>query len=245
MTVAVATVATHVGLVRTENQDRIVVGRWGLAPTHQGVEAMPVALSWPVVAVLDGMGGHTSGALAATCAAEVIAAGTQPPNEPGDAVALVEAANDAIFAVVSADPFRSGMGTTFAGLMLVGDQALVVNVGDSRVYAETDGYLMQLSIDDSSPAGHLVQSLGGLAEPQPFDVHVTTVATAGRRFLLASDGLFGAVDLAALEACLVPDDNETVRRLVDAALASGGADNIAVALVRCLAANDEHGGGHV
>ena len=56
---------------------------------------------------------------------------------------------------------------------------------------------------------------------------------AGDRYLLCSDGLTGEVDPAGIERILnqTPDRAEAMARLVDAALASGGRDNISVVIV--------------
>jgi serine/threonine protein phosphatase PrpC len=231
-----ATVATHVGHVRTENQDRVVVGRWVLGPDVHGAHTVAVPESWPMVAVLDGMGGHAGGSLAAACAADVVAAGTLPLDAAA-ATALVNAANDAVFSLMSTNPHWSAMGSTLAALVVLAGDAMVINVGDSRVYVEEDGYLTLVSVDDTVGGGRLTQSLGGLAEPCPLEVHISVLPAAGRRFVLASDGLFGGVDVESLERCLTDDDPDTVRRLVEVALAAGGVDNISVAVVRC--ATDE------
>lgn len=234
MTVGLSVVVlTHVGSVRGENQDRIVAGRWVLAPDHPLPEAITVPPAWPMVAVLDGMGGHTSGARAAVCAAEVLAGGSEPITTPAGAEAIVNRANDALFAQMAANPGCAGMGTTVAALVVADDDALVVNVGDSRVYSEMDGYLTQLSVDDAVGGGRLTQCLGGLTVPQPLDVHVTAVPWRGRRFVLASDGLFGEVPDEVLERCFVADDVATAGRLLETALAAGGSDNVSVAIVRC------------
>ena len=44
-------------------------------------------------------------------------------------------------------PELSGMGTTLTGLLLFGDRAYTVHVGDSRAYLFRDDRLVQLTVD--------------------------------------------------------------------------------------------------
>jgi PPM family protein phosphatase len=223
---------THVGLIRERNEDRVVVGPWILAPDR--VEAVAITLDRPpfVAAVLDGMGGHAAGAVAATVAAEVVASMGDTVDDEASAAYLAEWANAAVYEHMQGIPALAGMGSTLAGVAMVDDVAVVFNVGDARVYVEADGYLVQLAVDDSGSGGALTQCLGGLTSYRAVQAHVTTEAVADQRFILASDGLFGHLGEQALEACLVDDDEETVRNLLEAALDGGGPDNVSIAVVR-------------
>ena len=154
-------------------------------------------------------------------------------DDEASAAYLAEWANAAVYEHMQGMPSLAGMGSTLAGVAVVDDVAVVFNVGDARVYVEADGYLVQLSIDDSGSGGALTQCLGGLSSYRAVQAHVTTEAVAGQRFILASDGLFGHLGEQLLEACLVDDDEETARNLLEAALDSGGPDNVSIAVVRC------------
>jgi len=232
----VATAATHLGLVRATNQDRVVVGPWMLAPDSSAVSILECGPGAAIVAVLDGMGGHVGGEFAATTAAEVVAGFGGSVDSENAAEALVHQANDAIYNRMASIPSLAGMGTTLAGLALAGEDVVLFNVGDARVYVEADGYLLQVSTDDSVGSGALTQSLGGRTTHEAVTPHLFLEPVAGRRFLLASDGLFGHIDHTRIEACLVaaPDDAAAVEALVALALDEGGPDNVSVVLVRVL-----------
>lgn len=232
-------VASHVGHVRETNQDRVVVGRWLLAPDLPGEAVLNGVQAGCAVALLDGMGGHAAGDIAATTAAEVLASSAGVIDGREAVVEAVQRANAAVYARMAAIPQLAGMGASLVGLALVGEQVVLFNVGDARGYVETNGYLNRLSTDDVAPSGALTRALGGRATFEPVEPHLVTEPAPGRRFLLATDGLFGHIDLAGIESCLVDDDRETVRALMTSALGGGGPDNVSVALVRPVVPTDE------
>lgn len=203
-----------------------------MAPDREDVSAIELCEPPFVVAVLDGMGGQAAGAVAATLTAEVVASQSDSIEDESGAAYLTQWANRVLYERMGAAPGLSGMGTTIVGVALVGDRVVLFNVGDTRAYVEADGYLVQLSIDDSAPNGALTQCLGGLRDYRAVEAHVAVEPSDGRRFLLATDGLFGHLDEQTLEACLVSDDESTVRRLLDAALEGGGPDNVSIVLIR-------------
>ena len=186
-----------------------------------------------LVAVIDGMGGHPAGGVAAAVAADVIASGHRRPNSAADVGALVSRANDEIYTMMNRVPGLIGMGATVAGVAAISDELVVFNVGDARVYLQASGYLIQASIDDRAArgSGAISQSLGGLASHTAVDVHLSREPRQGGRVLVASDGLFAHSpheDLAAAMSLLLPDAAEALLRL---ALDAGGEDNVSIALL--------------
>lgn len=146
-----------------------------------------------------------------------------------------------------------GMGTTLTAARIMGDDLHVVHVGDSRAYLLRDARLHRLTRDHTfvqllvdtgqlsteeaarSSARHLlVNALGGSNPDVEVDVDQLKLAT-GDRLLLCSDGLTDLVEDDAIRAVLTdcPDSAEACRRLVDLALANGGADNITVIVATC------------
>ncbi len=93
--------------------------------------------------------------------------------------------------------------------------------------------MIQVSVDDADvDRGPLTQSLGGMPTHEDVEPHVAVESLYGRRVLLASDGLFGHVDVAELQEAMVDDDESSVQRLLTVALERGGPDNVTIALVR-------------
>jgi PPM family protein phosphatase len=126
----------------------------------------------------------------------------------------------------------------------------VFNVGDSRVYRFADGAVAQLTTDHTEVAelvaagdlteeearGHplgnvLTRALGIVPAPEP-DIEVFA-ASGAERFLICSDGLTLELDDAAIAAVLAatPDPAEAAERLVAAAVAAGGRDNVTAVVV--------------
>lgn len=240
--------ATHVGRMRTINQDAHV-----LLPDRD------------LFIVADGMGGHQGGEVASRLAIETLEVAYQEPT----ADALIEAilvANHRIRNEGDADPNLRGMGTTVVVLALVpeepgeglptdleGDQPehlLIANVGDSRAYLFRDGGLVQLT-EDHSVVADLVRE--GRITAEEAEVHpqrniVTRVlgvydtidvdlwpvdSVAGDRVLLCSDGLFNEVGADQIGSVLrrLDDPTEAADELVRLANDGGGRDNITVVVV--------------
>lgn len=155
-------------------------------------------------------------------------------------------ANRRIASTIADSHDLRGMATTASALLTGPDGACVAHVGDSRVYVLRDGKLEQITHDHSwveeqvragtmSPTAArqhpwrnvVTRALAGGEDPE---VDVTQVQPSKPdRYLLCSDGLFSVVPDEQIAAILgdrsVPLD-EVCRRLVEAANAAGGPDNI-------------------
>jgi protein phosphatase len=138
------------------------------------------------------------------------------------------------------------MATTASALLTGPDGACVAHVGDSRVYVLREGGLWQITHDHSwveeqvragtmSPTAArqhpwrnvVTRALAGGEDPE---VDVTQVHPArAERYLLCSDGLFAVVtdeQIAEIVGDRAASLDELCRRLIDAANAAGGPDNI-------------------
>jgi protein phosphatase/serine/threonine-protein phosphatase Stp1 len=226
--------ATHVGTVRTHNEDALVdrpdLGLW---------------------AVADGVGGHARGDVAARMVVEALE--SIPPDLPAsEALAQVRqkiaATHEALR--VSQDESHEISASTVVVLIAREEHYACLWAGDSRGYLLRDGRLEQLTRDHS-----LVQELidSGAITPDEADHHpsanvitravgsegeldldkVSSRLLPGDRFLLCSDGLCKTVPegmLAELLATSLPSD-----RLIDAALAHQARDNVTAVAVEVLA----------
>jgi protein phosphatase len=228
--------ATHVGRVRSDNQDNY------LARDEAGL--------W---AVADGMGGHSGGEIASQIACETLGRSFVERTVDG-LVDAVEQANAAVFRTGSDDPKLTGMGTTVVALAVVdheGDEVLAIaNVGDSRCYRWSQGELDQLTTDHSlvadlvregslspeeaavHPQRNIVTRVLGVYDSVPVDVFVVD-PHHGDRYLLCSDGLFNEVPEPAIAAVLrrLGDPGKAAAELVRLAIEGGGRDNITVVVV--------------
>jgi len=238
------------GLVRTSNQDRILVDN-----------------SLGLYLLADGVGGHSHGETAAELA---IHSGQYHIRASRDAfdvswpfgydvnrsmnenrlMTAIQLANRQLCNLKATSPDHAGAGSTLAGVLVDGARASVGNVGDSRVYILRQGGLKQLTIDDTW-VGQLVRG-GAITEAQAKNHsmrHVVTQAVGVDSIevhaceeqlqhddlvLLTSDGIHGVIEHAVicsiLANCRTLEDG--ARRLVEAALDQGGPDNASCVLLK-------------
>ncbi|GLI28614.1 serine/threonine protein phosphatase [Agromyces rhizosphaerae] len=238
---------THVGAVRRVNEDDLF--------------ARP-----PVFLVADGMGGHARGDAASrtvveTFTAHIASDETSTPERILDAIAT---ANRAVRALTPGDEGVAMAGTTVSGVALVdaggasGVNWMAFNVGDSRVYSWNGRTLEQVTVDHSAvqelidsgllpaeeaeahPDRNVITRAIGADESVEIDAWLIPVA--GRQsYLICSDGLSKEVPDAEMADVLAtaPGPHEVAQRLVDAALAHGGSDNITVLVVESHAEGEE------
>lgn len=228
----VSATASDVGCVRSVNEDasceRPDIGLW---------------------AVADGLGGHSAGDVASRAVVEALGRLHAQP-ELSLMVEFVEHAledtNERLRALASDG---QTIGSTVVVLVIVGDYAAYLWVGDSRLYRLREGELRQLTTDHSQveryieqgllrrvdaaghPQGHLLTRAIGAREQVRVDIDVCTVRP-GDRFLLCSDGLEKHVGPEELPRLLSGDAPAVAaRRLVDLTLARGATDNVTVCVV--------------
>ena len=234
---------SHVGKVRTTNEDALIVEpRLGL------------------YAVLDGMGGANAGDVASGIARdtvrEIVAArrGQLPPR--GLLEAALNAGSGAVFSAAQRNRERHGMGTTAVACLIVDPgHAVVAHVGDSRAYLLRAGRLQALTRDhtiveelvergvlSADDAEHhpyknvLSRNLGARAETR-VDV-VELELRPGDRLLLCSDGLYGYATAEAIQYLLGSGDApvDVARDLIELALRGGGGDNVSVIVIEAPSA---------
>jgi len=222
--------ASHVGLVRETNEDA------GFAGPYLQI-------------VADGVGGAAAGEIASATTTYVVSAlaAAHPDQDPATLLAEAAArAHQELRRGIEDDETRRGMATTLIAALIRGDTVTLVHIGDSRAYLWRESTLTRLSTDHT-----FVQSLvdaGRLtaeeAAQHPYrsvvinsvnadDAPVAVVRDlglrVGDRLLLCSDGLTDYVpDEVLAEALTEPDPEVCAQVLVDAALATGGRDNVTV-----------------
>ena len=141
------------------------------------------------------------------------------------------------------------MGTTLTVCCVQGSKGYFGHVGDSRAYLVRDGQVRQLTQDHSYVnqlvvLGTLSQEeaknhpqrnvlLRALGAQEDIEVDLFEVDfQPGDIVLLATDGLVADLDKEVLEEILLSEISleEMADRLLEAALASGGRDNVTVVL---------------
>lgn len=205
-----------------------------------------------VFIVADGMGGHRAGEVASAAAIEEFVRFGEDNRETPPLERIrggIQAANLVLMRMAHEDTELEGMGTTFTVVLIEGGLYLG-HVGDSRAYICRQGALRPLTRDHSlvqrmvsegyispgearvHPQRNVILRALGVSGELEVDLDIVDAAP-GDRLLLCSDGLSGFVEDAELEAIvsLRSEPEERCRRLVDAALARGGIDNITVIVI--------------
>ncbi len=222
-------VLTRRGSGRAINQDRVVVNDTVVDSDHP--TTVMFAVEPPsLVAVLDGLGGHPAGDIAAALAAEVIASGSSQTKTEQDLIALVEKANRFLYETMLVHKGLRNMGTTIAGVLVTTDAAIMFHVGDSRVYLHTGEQLTQVTVDDWD-GGYITQTLGGHPWFHPIQVHTTAVPLRNGRILAATDGVFGRTNRATLLKAMNGPLENVPDQLSQVAIRSRNTDDFSVAVV--------------
>ncbi len=192
------------GLVRRENQDSFIFSE--------------IKAGCFLAAVLDGMGGLSSGALASSLAKEKLVeyltenlkkydsdypSDSEMKNILSDSVAY---ASHAVYMQSLKAPAHESMGTTLAAILTTPKKAYIFHVGDSRVYALISGKLHRLTSDhtlvqylidtkqiapseaENHPQKHILTRAIGTEDFVSPDISLLSLSKA-KHFLICSDGL--------------------------------------------------------
>lgn len=201
-----------------------------------------------VVAVADGMGGHSAGEVASARAIEVLISEMQQGR--GLKAAFV-AANAAVYSEGAANPLWKGMGTTLVVLFCAGNTYHVANVGDSRAYRVDAGSVVQLTADHSFTAeavregamsledaatspwrNALTRAIGTDPEVE-VDVFGPFSTDEPHAVLLCSDGLYKPLEERVFRDYVLATESPgtAVQSLATLAYRRGSDDNITAAVI--------------
>lgn len=248
--------ASHVGRVRTRNEDAVLE----LVSAQKGDLS---GIEFGLFVIADGMGGQAEGQWAANLAVRTVAqaivrqiympflqdSGARAENPPLQE-ALLDALLSANHAVHNTLPES---GTTLTTVLIIGNQAHVAHVGDSRAYlvypdrverltrdhtlVERLLELGQLSAGEAAlhPQRNVLYRAIGQGEGLEIDVSHHTLAP-GARLLLCCDGLWGVVPEDAMVTIVrqAPTPQEACHQLVAEALRAGGPDNVTALVVEVV-----------
>ena len=232
---------TDIGRKRELNEDYIYTS------------GQPIGALLNLFIVADGMGGHKAGDYASMHTVDRF---VEVIRELGEEHGVQDAINEAVTAANAYIYQRSrensnlsGMGTTLVLASCIGNEAIVANIGDSRLYLVNDA-MTQITRDHSlveemvtlggidremarnHPDKNIITRAVGVKEKVAADFFEVDL-TKGDKLLLCSDGLTNM--LRDEEIYQIIQDNkeleQAAKALVDAANENGGRDNIAVVLV--------------
>ena len=241
-------ISSDVGCVRANNEDMILCGGdfFRNRSSKQIVELSDTARFAAIVA--DGMGGHGGGEFASKIALDnfddFILHLLEGLNEDEIASSLkrwVDETHRLILKKSNELPGCEGMGSTFCGLLFLGEMVFALNVGDSRLYRFRGGILKQLTTDhsirqltgDSSQDKNMIyNSLGG-GESAFLDIkNLSGQMLTEDMYLICSDGLSDMLPDEETERIL--NENPSAEALITAAKNGGGRDNVSVILLKII-----------
>ena len=231
---------TDAGIVRNHNEDSVII--------------VKNSEDDYLMAIADGMGGHSAGEVASSIAINHLGKhfkDTFQKMSKIDAVNwirdVVHEINSLIFKHEKEHPESKGMGTTLVMAILTKEYLLFGNVGDSSGFVMKDEKLHKVTYDHTLvnllvSAGELTKEeasvhpkknvlMKALGASLEVDVDIFDCDMDISEILLSSDGLTGMLDREQIEKVLLGEGSveDKVSKLIQKANNRGGIDNISVA----------------
>lgn len=242
---------TDAGKVRDHNEDSVIIVK-----NNEDSYLMAIA---------DGMGGHSAGEVASSIAIGYLGKHFKESfmnMSKVDAINWirdsVDEINTLIFQHEKTHPESKGMGTTLVMALLTKEYLLFGNVGDSSGFVMKDDKLHKVTYDHTLvnllvSAGELTKEeatnhpkknvlMKALGASLEIDVDIFDCDMDITEILLSSDGLTNMLDREQIEKVLLSEGaiEDKVIRLIRKANNRGGTDNISVAyLIRCEEGEDK------
>jgi serine/threonine protein phosphatase PrpC len=211
-----------------------------------------------LLAVADGIGGHSGGEIASSMAIATLEKNLLLHFQKNQSPSLhfqdiienaFKEANRKIFQKASKEEDLTGMGTTLTAALITPNEATICNIGDSRAYLIRENSLHQITLDHSweaetrrniilskeefkdSPFKHMLTRFLGFEQ----DVRIDTFHLQlfpGDHLILCTDGLYSLVpDKDILKIFKRLKRTEKIcRELINLANKKGGEDNITAAV---------------
>lgn len=231
---------TDAGKVRDHNEDSVII--------------LKNSENEYLMAIADGMGGHSAGEVASSIAISYLGkhfSETFLNLSKVDAVEwirdCVNEINTLIFQHEKTHPESKGMGTTLVMAILTKEYLLFGNIGDSSGFVMKDNKLHKVTYDHTLvnllvSAGELTKEeasvhpkknvlMKALGASTEIDVDIFDCDMEITEVLLSSDGLTNMLEEEQIEKVLLEENEieEKVIKLINKANNRGGTDNISVA----------------
>lgn len=234
-------VITDVGSKRQNNEDGFYINNMGCYNTsecfiYEKVEAPLIAFA------TDGVGGTQVGEEATRVCVQTAQSNVVPYDDE-ELVVLLDKMNKSVVELRK----TCDSACTIAGVVLGEDSSYFFNLGDSRVYAVEQGFLNQLSTDDTVSGLSGEESNGkeplmqymGRESVLPHIKQINHQST----FLICTDGLTDMLSLDDIEKLFSEQESIKVlaQTLVDKAKENGGFDNITLIIIKPIKEDSSNG----
>ena len=240
---------TDSGKIRSHNEDSVIITK-----NQSGNYLMAVA---------DGMGGHSAGEIASSIVVSHISKcfnETFSNMEKSKAVnwirEMATEVNELIFSYAADHPESKGMGTTLVMAIVTSDYVLIGNIGDSSGFVMKDSKLHKVTYDHTLvnlliKAGELSEEdakdhpkknvlMKALGANNPIDIDIFDCDMDISSILLCSDGLTSMLDEEQIEKVLLSEleIEDKVIKLIRKSNNRGGTDNISIAYLEFTESGD-------
>lgn len=238
---------TDPGMKRKENQDSHT---FHVPPDGS---AHPKGI---LMAIADGMGGHSGGSIASKTAIDSLqeAYYADPSDQISEALDRgFQHANRQVIQKSLDDKTLHGLGSTMIAVVFQGNHMYYANVGDSRGYLVFNHQIKQFTEDHSyvasllkagvineeeaqnHPEGNVITRAIGARKKLEVDVSVQPLPLAqGQYVLICCDGLYRVVSDEIMLKIIyeLKQPVPICKKLIETANANGGPDNITVMIAR-------------
>lgn len=269
-----AFVSSHIGLQRKNHEDNFLlngelfINQKQVAAMNElknGVsfEATRVGQRSTLFSVADGMGGHEAGEMASLVAMQLL---KQSKKEVIEASSLKEAIekyqqflnllNGYVNKMGATNTVYANMGTTIITLLVYEEDAVIINLGDSKgfifncnngltkltedqTYGQfllKKGFITEQQLADKKEYKGLIKYIG--VESEKIDGEVSSIVEMNSvtLFLLCSDGLTDVMNFDEIEEVLFQysesgDWQSAISNLIAEVLSRGGQDNITIMII--------------
>lgn len=231
---------TQKGIDKTENEDRIVVGKSILAEGTLFAE-----IENGILAVADGVGGRNAGSVASHFVADKICFLSDVTMEK------LQRINEELMLLSTENAKQNGMATTLSGVLFSDCKARLFSIGNTRVYLLQSGkYLKQLTVDDTTlsyllSTGQLtaeeackfdrkneITACFGGGTTELFKIKLANIDTNGAPIMITSDGIHDYLTVDQMEDII--DEfglsEKACKEMINTARENGSCDDISIVL---------------
>lgn len=231
---------TKKGLNKTENEDRIVVGKTIVA---NGTLFSEIADG--IIAIADGVGGHNAGSIASHFVANSICSMREMT------IDQLRTINNELIKASEANEEQNGMATTLSGVCIGNGKTQLFSIGNTRVYLlQSRKYLKQLTTDDTTlnyllatgqlsskeaktfeRKNEIIACFGG-GSSDLFKVNVNYIETLAAPIMITSDGIHDYLSVDQMEDIIEEYKltETSCIELIKAARSNGSVDDASIIL---------------